>query len=289
MGDSISIYSRASSLQGWLGDKADLRKSEPAACIGAAQCLGSLYQAFGARITSGLLETSNIVMKLMKSSEVRVRQAALQLLKDALEGSNGGGPLAAYVEAVRIILRTGASDKSSLVRATAAACLRAVAVTGGPGVGSGGLEACIFFCLKALEDNAQAVRDGFAAALGALLALGLNPNAQVSPTAICIAFIVSSIDHVASKLDCMPISERCYFSGEGRNILDMGKNISQVVTAFEQPGDTSMLSLCGDFYLASVSQYFLLLCFRFSLRAKDHLFRQSIWRELCKSIWSVPS
>ncbi len=40
-------------------------------CIaGAAQCLGSLYQAFGARITSGLLETSNIVMKLMKSSEV---------------------------------------------------------------------------------------------------------------------------------------------------------------------------------------------------------------------------
>jgi hypothetical protein len=133
------------------------------------------------------------------------------------------------------------------------------------------------------------VRDGFAAALGALLALGLNPNAQVSPTAICIAFIVSSIDHVASKLDCMPISERCYFSGEGRNILDMGKNISQVVTAFEQPGDTSMLSLCGDFYLASVSQYFLLLCFRFSLRAKDHLFRQSIWRELCKSIWSVPS
>jgi hypothetical protein len=29
-----------------------------------------LYQAFGARITSGLLETSNIVMKLMKSSEV---------------------------------------------------------------------------------------------------------------------------------------------------------------------------------------------------------------------------
>jgi hypothetical protein len=94
---------------------------------------------------------------------------------------------------------------------------------------------------------------------------------------------------VASKLDCMPISERCCFSGEGRNILDTEKNISQVVTAFEQPGDTSVLSLCGDFYLASVSQYFLVLCFRFSLRAKDHLFHQSIWRELCKSIWSVPS
>jgi hypothetical protein len=84
------------------------------------------------------------------------------------------------------------------------------------------------------------VRDGFAAALGALLALGLNPN----------AFIVSSIDHVASKLDCMPISERCCFSGEGRNILDMENNISQVVTAFEQPGDTSMetsiLLLCHN-------------------------------------------
>jgi hypothetical protein len=34
LGDSISIYSRASSLQGWLSDKADVRKSEPAACIG---------------------------------------------------------------------------------------------------------------------------------------------------------------------------------------------------------------------------------------------------------------
>lgn len=36
MGDSISIYSRASSLQGWLSDKADVRKSEPAACIGTS-------------------------------------------------------------------------------------------------------------------------------------------------------------------------------------------------------------------------------------------------------------
>lgn len=34
MGDSISIYSRASSLQGWLSDKADVRKSDPASCIG---------------------------------------------------------------------------------------------------------------------------------------------------------------------------------------------------------------------------------------------------------------
>lgn len=34
LGDSISIYSRASSLQGWLSDKADVRKSDPASCIG---------------------------------------------------------------------------------------------------------------------------------------------------------------------------------------------------------------------------------------------------------------
>jgi hypothetical protein len=37
---------------------------------GAAQCLGSLYKAFGERITSGLVETSSIVGKLLKASEV---------------------------------------------------------------------------------------------------------------------------------------------------------------------------------------------------------------------------
>lgn len=34
LGDSISIYSRASSLQGWLSDKVDVRKTDSAACIG---------------------------------------------------------------------------------------------------------------------------------------------------------------------------------------------------------------------------------------------------------------
>jgi len=177
MGDSISIYSRASSLQGWLSDKADVRKSDPASCIGAAQCLGALYRNFGERITSGLVETSSIVAKLLKSSEVRVRQAGLQLLQDALEGSGGGGPPAAYVEAIRLIFKV-VSDKSPVVRAAVAGCLRAVAITGGPGLGSGGLEACINLCLKGLEDIAQPVRDGFAAALGSLLALELNPQAQ---------------------------------------------------------------------------------------------------------------
>ncbi len=37
---------------------------------GAAQCLGALYRNFGERITSGLVETSSIVAKLLKSSEV---------------------------------------------------------------------------------------------------------------------------------------------------------------------------------------------------------------------------
>lgn len=38
--------------------------------IGAAQCLGELYRYFGRRITSGLLETTSIVTKLLKFSEV---------------------------------------------------------------------------------------------------------------------------------------------------------------------------------------------------------------------------
>lgn len=89
---------------------------------------------------------------LCNLEQVRVRQAGLQLLQDALEGSGGGGPTPAYVEAVRIIFKVGVSDKSSVVRTAAAGCLRAVAMTGGPGVGSGGLEACINLCLKVLVD-----------------------------------------------------------------------------------------------------------------------------------------
>lgn len=38
--------------------------------VGAAQCLGELYQHFGRRITSGLLETTMIATKLMKFNEV---------------------------------------------------------------------------------------------------------------------------------------------------------------------------------------------------------------------------
>lgn len=84
--------------------------------------------------------------------QVRIRQAGLQLLQDALEGSGGGGPTAAYVEAIRMIFKVGLNDKSATVRTAAAGCLRAVALTGGPGVASGGLEACINLCLKVLAE-----------------------------------------------------------------------------------------------------------------------------------------
>ncbi|KAF2313762.1 hypothetical protein GH714_013249 [Hevea brasiliensis] len=97
-GDNISIYSRASSLQGFLSDG---KKSEPQKVAGAAQCLGELYQHFGRRITSGLLETTIIATKLKFH--------------------------------------------------------------------------------EALEDPVSSVRDAFAEALGLLLALGMNPEAQVQP------------------------------------------------------------------------------------------------------------
>ncbi|XP_073283294.1 protein SWEETIE-like, partial [Primulina huaijiensis] len=65
-GDGISIYSRASSLQGFLSDG---KKSEAQKVSGAAQCLGELYRYFGRRIVSGFLETTNIVVKLLKFNE----------------------------------------------------------------------------------------------------------------------------------------------------------------------------------------------------------------------------
>lgn len=37
---------------------------------GAAQCLGDLYRSYGRKITSGMVETSNIVTKMMKFPEV---------------------------------------------------------------------------------------------------------------------------------------------------------------------------------------------------------------------------
>ncbi|OIW06503.1 hypothetical protein TanjilG_26692 [Lupinus angustifolius] len=164
-GDTISIYSRASSLQGFLSDG---KKSEPLKVAGVAQCLGELYKHFGRRITSGLLETTTIAAKLLKFSEEFVRRETLHMLQNALEGSGGSAASTAYTEAFRLITRSATGDKSFSVRIAAARCLKAFASIGGPG-------------LTALEDPVSSVRDAFAEALGSLLALGMNPEAQVQP------------------------------------------------------------------------------------------------------------
>ncbi|KAL8476600.1 hypothetical protein ACS0TY_029047 [Phlomoides rotata] len=177
-GDAISIYSRASSLQGFL---ADGKKNEAQKVAGASQCLGELYLYFGRRILSGLLETTNIVAKLLKFTEDFVRQEALHMLRNALEGSDGSAASAAYMEAFRVITRVGVVDKSFRVKIAAARCLKAFANIGGPGLGAGELENCLSYSVKALEDPVKPVRDAFAEALGALLALGMNPDAQVQP------------------------------------------------------------------------------------------------------------
>ncbi|OMO80110.1 Armadillo-like helical, partial [Corchorus capsularis] len=177
-GDSISIYSRASSLQGFLSDG---KRNEPQRIAGAAQCLGELYRHFGRRITSGLLETTAIATKLMKFNEEFVRQEALVMLQNALEGSAGSAAALAYTEAFRLITRFAIGDKAFVVRIAAARCLKAFANIGGPGLGIGELDSLASNCVKALEDPITSVRDAFAEALGSLIALGLNPEAQVQP------------------------------------------------------------------------------------------------------------
>ncbi|GBG62555.1 hypothetical protein CBR_g31193 [Chara braunii] len=179
-GDGISVYSRVSSLQGWLSDKADKRLA-PSCYQGVAQCLGALTKSFGQKLSSSLAETASIVSKLMKYSEVSVRQAGMKLLQNAVEGTQGLGSANAYAEVVRVITRLGSTDRSPAVRATAAGSLRVLANVGGPGLVGPGIDLCAALCIKAMEDPAQSVRDEFAAALGALLALGLHPNKQVQP------------------------------------------------------------------------------------------------------------
>ncbi|KAB1211177.1 HEAT repeat-containing protein 5B [Morella rubra] len=209
-GDAISIYSRVSSLQGFLSDG---KKSEPQRVAGAAQCLGELYKHFGRRITSGLLETTMIATKLIKFYEEFVRQEALYMLQNALEGSGGSAASSAYTEAFRLVMRFAIGDKSFVVRIAAARCLKAFANIGGPGLGVVELENSASFCVKAgllfpvlcdaydlvfflpvidlnllnslvkiaLEDPVSSVRDAFSEALGSLLALGMSPEAQVQP------------------------------------------------------------------------------------------------------------
>ncbi|KAJ6353121.1 hypothetical protein OIU76_002183 [Salix suchowensis] len=65
------------------------------------------------------------------------------MLEKALEGSRGSAASTAYTEAFRLITPS--------------------------------------YCVKALEDPVLLVRDAFSEALGSLLALGMNPEAQVQP------------------------------------------------------------------------------------------------------------
>ncbi|XP_049385527.1 protein SWEETIE isoform X1 [Solanum stenotomum] len=221
-GDSISIYSRASSLQGFLSDG---KKSEPQRIAGAAECLGELYRYFGRRITSGLLETTTIVTKLLKFNEDFVREEALQMLQNALEGSGGGAAASAYTDAFRIIMRTGIVDKSSIVRVAAARCLKALASIGGPGLGVGELDNASSSCVRALEDPISSVRDAFAEALGALLGLGMNPDAQVVQPRGKSHFTPKKLDGGLERHLTLPFVKA---SGPRAKVLRVGLTLSWV-------------------------------------------------------------
>ncbi|KAF7819995.1 HEAT repeat-containing protein 5B isoform X1 [Senna tora] len=101
------------------------------------------------------------------------------MLQNALEGSGGNASSSAYTEAFRLIMRSATGDKSFSVRIAAARCLKAFANIGGPGLGVVELDNSASYC--ALEDPISSVRDAFSEALGSLLALGMNPEAQVQP------------------------------------------------------------------------------------------------------------
>lgn len=77
-----------------------------------------------------------------------VRQEALLLLQNALEGSGGSAAASAYSEAFRLIMRFAVGDKSFVVRIAAARCLKAFANIGGPGLGVVGLDNSASHCVK---------------------------------------------------------------------------------------------------------------------------------------------
>ncbi|KAJ6396210.1 hypothetical protein OIU77_021275 [Salix suchowensis] len=103
------------------------------------------------------------------------------MLEKALEGSGGSAASTAYTEAFRLITRIAIGDKSFVVRIAGARCLKVFASIGGPCLGVGEIENSASYCVKALEDPVLLVRDAFSEALGSLLALGMNPEAQVQP------------------------------------------------------------------------------------------------------------
>ena len=97
-----------------------------------------------------LLVKRNSDNALKQKCQDFVRQDALLLLENALEGSGGGGGAAAYQEAFRIIMRGGVSDKSFIVRVAAARCLKAFANIGGPGLGMSEFDNSMSYCVKVL-------------------------------------------------------------------------------------------------------------------------------------------
>ncbi|CAL0321677.1 unnamed protein product [Lupinus luteus] len=178
-GDTISIYSRASSLQGFLSDG---KKSEPLKVAGVAQCLGELYKHFGRRITSGLLETTTIAAKLLKFSEEFVRRETLHMLQNALEGSGGSAASTAYTEAYRLITRSATGDKSFSVRIAAARCLKAFASIGGPGLTVAELDNSASYCVKAGDFGLNFKRFTYDMSVGSVmdLVLGIKVEMVVS-------------------------------------------------------------------------------------------------------------
>lgn len=160
--------------------------------------------------------------------QVDVRLAAIQLSRNAVQGMNGGGPISAYADAVKLVTRYAISDKSHLVRCEAGKFLEAVALVGGPGMAGMGLEPVTLLCLKVaviiffpafsflfllcqfypilwifqgIEDPVQAVRDSFALALGAIVALSLNPGSQVKENYRSIFFMNGGIYFFVLHLD----------------------------------------------------------------------------------------
>uniref|UniRef100_A0A803LAT9 HEAT repeat-containing protein n=1 Tax=Chenopodium quinoa TaxID=63459 RepID=A0A803LAT9_CHEQI len=160
-GDPISIYSRASALQGFL---ADGKRSEPQ-CVADSMRLREF-------INDGLMREFFLF-------EEYVRKEALHMLRNAMEGCGGASAATAYTEAFRLIMRFGVVDKSPIVRIAAARCLKTFANVGGPGLGTAELDSSAFTCVKAFSDPNSSIRDAFAEALGAVLALEMNPEAQV--------------------------------------------------------------------------------------------------------------
>ncbi|CAI5959281.1 unnamed protein product, partial [Closterium sp. NIES-65] len=195
-GDSISVYSRVSCLQGWFFEKGEKRAT---AVVGALEALTTITRVFGTRIASSLTETVNVVSRLLRNAEPSVRNASLQLLLAAIEVMKGAGPTSAYTDAVRALSGYGVRDRSALVRETTAHCIQALAVTGGPGLAGGALDSMAQLCVKAVDDPAQAVRDAFAAALGAVVALGLNPSAQIVPRGKSSAAPPKAMDNAIQK------------------------------------------------------------------------------------------